>query len=76
MNDNYDIEKGTVFRKATGRYYKESTFVDIQLTPHTENKWKTKFKNIRDALFEGTTPSSAYTPITPQKSRCDNCMIS
>jgi accessory colonization factor AcfC len=72
MNDNYDIEKGLVFRKATGQYYKESTFVDIQLTPHTE--WKTKFKNIRDVLFEGTTPSSAS--ITPQKSRCDNCMIS
>jgi len=49
MNDNYDIEKGPVFRKATGQYYKESTFVDIQLTPHTE--WKTKFKNIRDALL-------------------------
>ena len=85
MNDKCDIEKGLpVFRKATGRYYNESTFVDIPLTPQTDNRWKTKLKNMRDALVEGTMHSSAYTPIMatkniklkPQKSRCDNCIIS
>ena len=39
---------------------------------------------MRDALVEGTMQSSAYTPIIatkniklkPQKSKCDNCIIS
>ena len=86
MNDKCDIEKGlkyAVFRKVTGRY-SDSTFVDIPLTPQPENKWKTKLKNMRDALVEGTLQSSEYTPITatkniklkPQKGRCDNCIIS
>lgn len=87
MNDKCDIKKGLkspIFIKVTGRYYSDSTFVDIPLTPQPENKWKTKLKNIRDALVEGTLQSSEYTPITatkniklkPQKSRCDNCIIS
>ncbi len=87
MNDKCDIEKGLeppIFRKATGRYYNESTFVDVPLTPQPENRWKTKLKNMRDALVEGTMQSSAYTPIIatkniklkPQKGRCDNCIIS
>mgnify|MGYP005654376851 FL=1 len=81
MNDKCDIEKGLPV-KATGRYYNESTFVDIPLTPQTENRWKTKLKNMRDALVEGTMQSSAYVPIIasknvkPQKGRCDNCIIS
>ena len=83
MNDKCDIEKGLPV-KTTGRYYNESTFVDIPLTPQTENRWKTKLKNMRDALVEGTMQSSAYTPIIatkniklkPQKGRCDNCIIS
>ena len=87
MNDKCDIEKSLkspVFRKVTGRYYDDSIFVDIPLTPRPENKWKTKLKNIRDVLVEGTMQSSMYTPITatkniklkPQKGRCDNCIIS
>jgi hypothetical protein len=68
----------------TGRYDSDSTFVDIPLTPQPENRWKTKLKNMRDALVEGTMQSSAYTPIIatkniklkPQKGRCDNCIIS
>ena len=84
MNDKCDIEKGIPFRKSTGRYYNEATFVDIPLTPRTENRWKTKLKNMRDALVEGTMQSSMYTPIIatkniklkPQKGRCDNCIIS
>ena len=86
MNDKCDIEKSLkspVFRKVTGRY-SDSTFVDISLTPQPENKWKTKLKNMRDALVEGTLQSSEYTPITatkniklkPQKGSCDNCIIS
>ena len=84
MNDKCDIEKGISFRKSTGRYYNDPTFVDIPLTTQTENRWKTKLKNMRDALVEGTMQSSMYTPIIatkniklkPQKSRCDNCIIS
>ena len=85
MNDKCDIKKGLkspIFIKVTGRYYSDSTFVDIPLTPQPENKWKTKLKNIRDALVEGTLQSSEYTPITAtknikqQKGRCDNCIIS
>jgi len=87
MNDKCDIKKGLespIFIKVTGRYYSDSTFVDIPLTPQPENKWKTKLKNMRDALVEGTLQSSEYTPITatkniklkPQKGSCDNCIIS
>ncbi len=82
MNDKCDIEKGISFRKSTGRYYNEATFVDIPLTTQTENRWKTKLKNMRDALVEGTMQSSVYVPIIasknvkPQKGRCDNCIIS
>ena len=87
MNDKCDIKKGMnppVFRKVTGRYDSDSIFVDIPLTPQPENRWKTKLKNMRDALVEGTMQSSMYTPIIatkniklkPQKSRCDNCIIS
>jgi len=87
MNDKCHLKKGLkspIFIKVTGRYYSDSTFVDIPLTPQPENKWKTKLKNIKDALVEGTLQSSEYTPITatkniklkPQKGRCDNCIIS
>ena len=82
MNDKCDIEKGIPFRKSTGRYYNEATFVDIPLTPQTENRWKTKLKNMRDALVEGTMQSSVYVPIVTtknikqQKGICDNCIIS
>ena len=41
MNDKCDIEKSLkspVFRKVTGRYYDDSIFVDIPLTPRPENK--------------------------------------
>jgi len=87
MNDKCNIEKDMklpVFRKVTGRYDDTSIFVDIPLTPQPENRWKTKLKNMRNALVEGTMQSSAYTPIIatkniklkPQKGRCDNCIIS
>jgi|TARA_B110000037_G_C16985073_1_gene450710 hypothetical protein len=80
MNDKCDIENGLSFRKTTGRYYNEATFVDIPLTPSKENRWKTKLKNMRDALVDGTMQSSVYVPITAtkksQKGRCDNCIIS
>jgi len=74
MNDKYKIGKDTrVFRKATGRY-DDATFIDIPLNLQ-ENKWKQKFKNVRDALVEGTLQSSAYTPIPSnnlkQKGRCE-----
>ena len=44
-----------------------SIFVDIPLTPQPENRWKTKLKNMRYALVEGTMQSSEYTPITATK---------
>ena len=87
MNDKCNVETGwklPVFRKVTGRYDDTSIFVDIPLTPQPENRWKTKLKNMRDALVEGTMQSSEYTPITAtkniklkqQKGKCDNCIIS